>query len=47
MEVYRALYTGDEISFDLCGGGQKITFDHKSNGMISSKTEFLRTLKFD
>jgi hypothetical protein len=46
MGVYRDLHRGIAIDFDLCGGGKKITFDHQKNGSISSKTEFIRKLKF-
>lgn len=46
MEVYKKLYAGEEIEFDLCGGGQMPTFDYQSNGTISSKMEFIRKIKF-
>jgi len=46
MAVYKKLYTGEEIEFDLCGGGQMPTFDYQSNGTISSKMEFIRKIKF-
>jgi len=46
MEVYKKLYGGEELEFDLCGGGQMPTFDYQSNGTISSKYEFIRKIKF-
>jgi hypothetical protein len=46
MEVYKKLYAGEELEFDLCGGGQMPTFDYQSNGTISSKYEFIRKIKF-
>lgn len=46
MRVYKKLYQGEEIEFDLCGGGQMPTFDYQSNGTISSKYEFIRKIKF-
>jgi len=46
MKVYEHLFKGDEIEFDLCGGGIMPTFDYNSNGTISSKMEFIRRMKF-
>jgi hypothetical protein len=46
MEVYKKLYAGEELEFDLCGGGQMPTFDYQSNGTITSKMEFIRKIKF-
>ena len=46
MAVYKSLYDGNTLAFDLCGGGEKPTFDHQSNGTISSKREFIRNIQF-
>lgn len=46
MAVYKSLYDGNTLAFDLCGGGQRPTFDHQSNGTISSKREFVRNIRF-
>ena len=44
--LYFDLYSGKEIEFDLCCG-DKPCFDMKSNYSISTKTKFVRKLKFD
>lgn len=46
MKVYKDLYEGKKIEFDLCGGGQMPTFDYQSNGTISSKMKFTRKVQF-
>jgi hypothetical protein len=46
MAVYKSLHDGNTLAFDLCGGGIKPTFDHQSNGTISSKREFIRNIQF-
>ena len=46
MEVYDELFEGKELTFDLCCGGKKLTFDFKYNMEISSKSIFERKIKF-
>ena len=45
MELYRCLYNGDEIEFDLCSGHNPC-FDKKNNFTIITKSTFIRKLKF-
>ena len=46
MEVYDDLYNSEEIVFDLCCGGKKISFDFKYNMEIVSKQLFERKISF-
>ena len=45
VRLYKALYDGEEIAFDLCSGSGPC-FDRKNNFSIETKTEFIRKLKF-
>ena len=42
--LYKYLYDGYEATFDLCDGTPR--FDMKNNFTVSTKTHFLRTIKF-
>ncbi len=46
MALYRHMFTGEAVGFDMCGGGIKPTFDYGRNGDISSKREFIRKVQF-
>ena len=46
FRLYKALYDGEEITFDLCSGSGPC-FDMKNNFSIETKSEFIRKLKFD
>ena len=46
LAVYKDLYEGKKIEFDLCGGGQVPTFDYNKDGTVSSKNEFIRKIQF-
>ena len=45
MELYKKLYNGDEVEFDLCSG-KNPCFDKKNNFTIITKSSFIRKLKF-
>ncbi|EAX69636.1 hypothetical protein TVAG_541560 [Trichomonas vaginalis G3] len=45
MKLYKALYDGQEIGFDLCKSCQPC-FEEKFNFSIQTKTSFIRKLKF-
>ena len=45
MELYRSLYEGQEVEFDLAAGGRPC-FDMKNDYSIETKLEFKRKLKF-
>ncbi|EAX71847.1 hypothetical protein TVAG_502400 [Trichomonas vaginalis G3] len=45
MKLYKALYDGQEIAFDLCKSCQPC-FAEKFNFSITTKTSFIRKLKF-
>tara|TARA_R110001606_G_scaffold12368_2_gene53964 strand:- start:12 stop:515 length:504 start_codon:yes stop_codon:yes gene_type:complete len=45
-DVYEKLYDGEEITFDLCCDGKKISFDFKNNMEISTINLFERKIKF-
>ena len=45
MELYKALYNGTAISFDLCKGSNPC-FERKNNFSIETKTSFVRNLMF-
>ncbi|EAX68437.1 hypothetical protein TVAG_536290 [Trichomonas vaginalis G3] len=45
MKLYKALYDGQEIGFDLCKSCQPC-FEEKFNFSITTKTSFIRKLKF-
>ena len=46
MDLYKKLYDGEEITFDLCCDGKKISFDFKNNMEISTINLFERKIKF-
>ncbi|KAI5513337.1 organellar and viral DNA polymerase type B [Trichomonas vaginalis G3] len=45
MKLYKALYDGQEIAFDLCKSATP-AFEEKFNFSIQTKTSFIRKLKF-
>jgi hypothetical protein len=45
VELYKKLYNGDEVAFNLCAG-DNVCFDCKRNFSITTKKEFIRKLKF-
>jgi len=45
-DVYKKLYDGEEITFDLCCDGKKISFDFKNNMTIKTLDLFERRIKF-
>lgn len=45
MELYEELYNGVTVTFDLCKGNAPC-FDRKNNFSITTKTSFIRKLKF-
>jgi len=45
-DVYEKMYNGEEITFDLCCDGKKISFDFKNNMEISTINLFERKIKF-
>ena len=45
MKLYKALYDGQSISFDLCKGSNPC-FERKNNFSIVTKTTFIRNLQF-
>ena len=45
MKIYKALYDGQAIAFDLCKGSSPC-FERKNNFSIVTKTSFVRNLKF-
>ncbi|EAX79637.1 hypothetical protein TVAG_020840 [Trichomonas vaginalis G3] len=45
VELYKSLYEGDEITFDLCIGS-KPCFNKNKDFTISTKSSFERKLKF-
>lgn len=46
MALYKHLFDGGEVSFDLLEGGKKVRFEAGFNCMISSRLTFNRTLSF-
>ena len=46
MDIYKSLLKGKAETFDICCGGDKISFDYHSNYTISTKFKFERELKF-
>jgi hypothetical protein len=46
FDIYASLYNGNAETFDLCCDGYKINFDFNANYTISTRGQFLRTLKF-
>ena len=46
MKLYKALYDGDEIAFDLCRSS-KPCFDRKFDFTVETKNKFIRKLKFE
>jgi hypothetical protein len=46
MAMYLDMFDGKTVGFDMCGGGVMPTFDYQRNGDITSKTEFIRRVKF-
>jgi len=46
MEVYKDLYDGEELEFDLCCGGKKAMFEFNPDMSILSLPSFPRKIKF-
>ena len=46
FELYKDLYNGKEIEFDLTEGGRKGNFKFNANGTIETLQEFKRLIKF-
>ncbi|MGM9858779.1 MAG: hypothetical protein ACI311_06000 [Bacilli bacterium] len=44
MNIYKKLYEGGEVVFDLCAGGG-VKFDNAKNGEVKSKAHFYRSTK--
>lgn len=44
MNIYKKLYDGEEVVFDLCAGGG-VKFDNNKNGEVKSKAHFYRSTK--
>ena len=47
MDIYKSLYEGNAETFDLCCGGDKISFEYNKDYTISTRQKFERTLKFN
>ena len=45
MKLYKSMYDGNEIEFDLCNGSNPC-FERKNNFTITTKQTFIRKLKF-
>ncbi len=45
MELFKSMYNGDAIEFDLCAG-KNPCFEHKNNFTITTKRSFIRKLQF-
>lgn len=46
LDVYKELFTGKELTFDLCCEGSKVNFEFKKNMEIISRDRFERKIKF-
>ena len=46
MLLYKALYDGEEIAFDLCRSS-KPCFDRKFDFTVETKNKFIRKLNFE
>jgi hypothetical protein len=46
LEIYKQLYNGEEVEFDLTAGGNVPCFEFNKNYEIKTKTEFNRRVKF-
>ena len=46
LDIYKALYKGDKIKFDLSAGGKKPCFEFNKSYSVATKNEFIRELTF-
>ena len=46
MLIYKALFEGESIEFDLTCGGDKCSFEFGKNFTVTSRTKFLRRVRF-
>lgn len=46
LDIYKALYKGDKIKFDLTAGGKKPCFEFNKSYSVATKTTFIRELSF-
>ena len=46
MELYKYLYSGKRLSFDLLCGGNEISFEFTKDMIVKSREEFIRTVQF-
>ena len=46
IDLYERLFHGEEITFDLCCGGNKSCFETMSDGLMTSRSIFERCIRF-
>lgn len=46
MDIYKNLYNGESVRFDLLCGGNKVSFDFKKDYTITSREKFERVISF-
>ena len=46
VDLYERMFSGEEITFDLCCGGNKCCFETMSDGLMTSREIFERRIRF-